>query len=68
MAPALEELEGALLVATDAVHVNVRDKRGSFTGSSDGMELESEDEAVEAEVEDAMRVEAALEKFLRRIL
>jgi len=68
MASAPEELEGTLVVATDAVHVNVRDKRGSFTGSSDEVELESEDEAVEAEVEDAMRVEAALEKSLRRIL
>jgi len=68
MAPAPEELEGALVVAMGAVHVNVRDKRGSITGSSDEVELESEDEAVEAEVGDAMRVGTTPEKSLRRKL
>jgi len=68
MGPAREGLEGVLEAAMAAVHVNVRDKRGSFIGSSDEVEFESEDEGIEAEVEDGMRVETALENSLRRRL
>jgi hypothetical protein len=68
MTPPPEELEGAPVVPMGAVHVNVRDKRGSFTSSSDEVELESEDEAIEVEVGNAMRVETAPENSLRRRL
>lgn len=68
-ASASEELDWTSGVAMGAVHVNVRDNRGSFTASVSAGDEEAEEVDDEAgDVEGAKRVEAAPERFLRKRL